>query len=340
MQLTRYDRNPIFAPTPRSPWESLGVSDPAVHYDGSKVRMLYQASGTDAEHRSTLGLAESADGLIFQKVSEQPVFGPSKDGFDAGTMESPRLVKFGERFVLSYSARPFPPGHYWKGSSLTEFTPALAVDAPLAVRSNLSRGALAITKDFKSWIRLGPITNAGVDDTDVVIFPDKIDGEFVLLHRPASWIGPQYNCKKPGIWISFSDDLLIWSEDHLLAQPHYRWEGETVAAGAPPVKTPDGWILLYYGVDASGVHRVGAMLLDLKDPLRVLARTRAPILEPSTIYEKNGLQPNAMRPTGAAVIDDRLHAYYSGARTYACVATCPIGELVGHLLENEWKEPA
>jgi predicted GH43/DUF377 family glycosyl hydrolase len=212
----------------------------------------------------------------------------------------------------------------------------LPPETPHAIAENITRSGLAATKDFKTWHRFGPITQALVDNRDVIIFPDRVDNEFVMLHRPSSWIGAQYGCTKPSIWISFSEDMLVWHEDHVLAQPVYDWEAKKIGGGTPPLKTPAGWLTLYHGVDLDNVYRVGALLLDLKDPMNIIARTPKPILEPEAVYERQGIIPNVVFPCGNVVINDQLFVYYGGADRFCCVATVPMGELLDHMLSNPW----
>ncbi len=155
-----------------------------------------------------------------------------------------------------------------------------------------------------------------------------------MLHRPASWVGPQYGCEKPSIWLSFGADLMSWKNDHLLASPIHDWESEEVGGCAPPVRTARGWLVLYHGIDAEEVCRVGAMLLDLEDPRRVLGRTPAPILEPEEIYEHEGLVPNTVLPTGNVVIKDELFVYYGAAQTSTAVATAPLEDLADFVFSH------
>lgn len=337
MKFKRYDANPIISPVPGSAWESVSTCNPAAWYDGEKVRLLYRAGPDNDLHPIYLGLAESTDGFSFRRVSDQPVFGPSENGFDAGCVEDPRVVRLGEVFYVTYAARLAPPGSYWKKKEpLNVHVPAYLKNgtAPAATRWNLTRGGLAATRDFRQWLRLGPITSAHVDDRDVIIFPEKVGDRFVLLHRPGTWTGPAYGCEKPSIWISFSNDLLVWSEDHLLAQPAAGWEELKIGGNSPPVRTERGWLTLYHGVDRDFVYRVGAMMLDLEDPRRILARTREPILEPETEYERVGIVPNVVFPCGNAVIGDTLFVYYGGADTHCCVATAPLAEVVDHVMSQ------
>lgn len=335
MKLTRSDANPILKPNPDSSWENICTCNPAAWYDGKKVYLLYRGGPDTDEHPIYFGLAESTDGFHFTRVSDEPVFGPSGNGFDGGCIEDPRIVKFGDTFFVTYAARMFPPAAYWrKKFPLNAFNPPLPAEAPVAARENLTRTGLAATPDFRTWHRLGPMTDPTVDDRDVILFPEQIDGEFVMLHRPATWVGPTHGCAKPSIWLSFAEDLLDWKEEHLLAQPVFEWEAAKIGGSTPPIKTDKGWLTLYHGVDANLVYRVGALMLDLDDPLKILGRTPEPILEPETEYERVGLIPNVVFPCGNIVMGDDLFVYYGGADKVCCVATCNLSQLVDHVLTH------
>jgi predicted GH43/DUF377 family glycosyl hydrolase len=324
VKLKRFEQNPILSPVAESPWENICACNPAAWYDGQKVRLLYRGGPDNDKHPIYFGLAESTD--------------PSENGFDAGCIEDPRIIKFGDTYFVTYAARMFPPAAYWKKKfALNAFNPPLPEEAPLAARENLTRSGLAATKDFHTWHRLGPITPANVDDRDVIIFPERVGDEFVMLHRPGSWVGPEYGCEKPSIWLSFGEDMLCWTEEHLLAQPVYEWESMKIGGSTPPIRTDKGWLTLYHGVDAKRVYRVGAMMLDLEEPLKILARTPEPILEPETEHEREGLVPNVVFPCGNVVIGDELFVYYGGADKYCCVATCKLAELVDHVMSHPWK---
>lgn len=339
MKLVRYEGNPILGPVPGSDWENICATNPGAWYDDGQVHLLYRGGPDTDEHPIYLGLARSVDGFHFERVSARPVFGPDPGSFDGGCVEDPRIVKFDGTYFVTYATRMFPPAAYWrklKELTLTAYTPLLPPEAPVAARENLTRSALAATRDFKTWHRLGPITPASVDDRDAILFPERVGGRFALLHRPVSWVGPRYGCAKPSIWIALSDDLLIWPDDQILAQPHFAWESAKIGGSTPPLRTEKGWLTLYHGVDGNQVYRVGAMLLDLEDPRRVLARLPEPILEPERSYERAGLVPNVVFPCGNVVIGDRLFVYYGGADTCCCVATVGLRELVDELLRHPW----
>ncbi len=340
MKLKKYENNPIVAPIPDNQWENLVTCNPGVIYDNGKFHMLYRAAGDDEAHVIRLGYATSEDGFNFKRESSEPVFSPSIDGPDSGCVEDPRIIKMGDEFYVTYAYRPVSPGQYWKFAHDVVILPECGEDAPMAYARNLGNTGLAMTKDFKSFRRLGRLTSPVLDDRDVILFPEKINGKYVLLHRPKEYIGEKYGVKWPSIWIKFSDDMMCWEdkESHLLITGREgSWE-EKIGGSTPPLLTEDGWLVIYHGVSdgAVGQYQVGAHLLDTNDPLNLIARTPEPILSPEHYYETEGFYNKCVFPTGNCIVDGTLYVYYGGADKYIGVATCPIQELLDYL-KNECK---
>lgn len=115
------------------------------------------------------------------------------------------------------------------------------------------------------------------------------------------------------------------------------WDSRKIGAGAPPIKTKYGWLLIYQSVGEqdSGKYKIGAMLLDLKDPTKVLYRSQSPILEPDADYENNGFKAGVVYPCGAVVIGDTLYVYYGGADSYVCVATTKLESFLKELMYSQ-----
>lgn len=332
MKLEKFQGNPIVSPDEKNDWESLVTCNPGVFYDNGIFYMLYRAAGDDEEHVIRLGLATSKDGFHFERVSDLPAFSPGENNFDSGCVEDPRIVKFDNEYYITYAYRPFPPGQYWKFAHDVVKVPDCGIDAPAAIAHNLGNTGLAVTTDFKSYRRLGRITSPVLDDRDVILFPEKINGQYALLHRPKQFIGEKYGVKYPSIWIKFSDDILDWEdkESHLLLTGiEGTWE-EKIGGSTPPLKTEYGWLVIYHGVENGGLgyYRAGAILLDLENPLKVISKAPDFILEPEYDYEIEGYYRGCVFPTGNVIVDDTLYVYYGGADKYVGVATCNVHELI------------
>lgn len=318
------------APAAGSAWEGEVTTNPGAWHDTERdeVLLLYRAAGADRDHVIHLGLARSRDGLNFERVSTDPVASPLPLTPDGGCLEDPRIIRVGEWYYVTVASRPFPPGRYWEPQSgLDRPHHAFPSHFPVALRQNLTSTHLFLTRDFRTWIRAGRMTDPALDERDVVIFPEKIGGRWVTLHRPMQWHGEGFANRHPAIWIASSDDLLGWKRLQLLAKGEEAWE-DKIGANNPPLRTPYGWLQIYHGVGSDKRYRLGALLLDLNDPTRVTHRTRRPIFEPVADYETRGIYQGVCFPGGHSVLNGVYHLYYGGADVTCNVATCPLDALL------------
>jgi predicted GH43/DUF377 family glycosyl hydrolase len=185
---------------------------------------------------------------------------------------------------------------------------------------------LASTKDFKSFVRHGVIFCP--DNKDVVIFPDRIAGKFYALHRPVS---AEFE-KRYEIWISESPDLLCWGNHRILCAPRAdSWDAVKIGGSAPPFKTDGGWLEIYHGVDPDNRYCLGALLLDLDEPRKILARSDKPIFEPQADYEVNGFVPNVVFTCGLLCEGGKLKIYYGAADTRVCYAEIELQDVIESL---------
>lgn len=337
MKLNKYKKNPILSAN-ENYWEERCVLNPGVIYDEEKEKfvMLYRAAGNDKEHIIRFGLALSSDGIHFDRVGNNPIFSSTRDDADGGCVEDPRIVKIGEAYYITYAARAFAPGQYWLPESpfppiyLTE-NDVYDTSFPKYASKNITATFLAVTKDFRHYKRLGRITEARVDNRDVVLFPEKVNGKYVVISRPKFKDG---GVKMPSIWIAFTEDLLEYEKPTLLMTGEQKWETQRIGAGTPPIKTDEGWFMLYHGVDDDGVYRVGAVLMDLNNPCKIIARTKAPIMEPDQPYELDGIYNGCVFPTGAVVKNGTLYVYYGCADKYISLATADFCQLIKYLSQE------
>ena len=336
MKFEKYQGNPILTKNPKNPWESLCVLNPAViRGDDGLFYMLYRAAGNDAEHYIHVGLAISKDGIHFERQSDSPLLSPDPNGADGGGVEDPRLVKIDDYYFLTYASRPFAPGQYWRADKkYFGFQPKAG---PRVLIYNDTETHLAVSKDLRNWKKLGRITDSRNDDRDVILFPERINGKYVKVSRAMNRCGEGHPNPKPAIWISESDDLLEWPrEETLLYQGHEDWESAKIGASTPPVKTEKGWILLYHGVaEKDANYRVGALLLDLKDPKKILARTKNFLMEPEFPFETDGFYSGCVFPTGIVEVKDEYWIYYGAGDQCICLATIKKNDLLDELLKKE-----
>jgi predicted GH43/DUF377 family glycosyl hydrolase len=335
IKLQRATDNPILYPNPDHAWEDLVVLNPAVIYDDENTEfvMLYRAAGDTPMHYIYLGLATSKDGIHFERQSKEPIFAPDYDGADGGCVEDPRLIRMGEWYFLTYASRPYAPGRYWLNEPKPWMDPPKV--GPKYLLENNSATFLAITKDFRTYKKLGRITDTRLDDRDVFFFPEKINHQFVRLSRPMNWCGEGFPNANPAIWISFSDDILEWGKPELLMKGETWWESKKIGGSCPPIRTPYGWFHIYHGVsEKDHTYRVGAVILDLNDPRKIIARTPEPIFEPEAWYETKGVYEGCVFPTGNVVKDGILYVYYGAADKYVGVATAPFDRLLEEMMKR------
>ena len=315
--LKRFYKNPIIVPDPANEWESEATFNPAALYDDGKVHLLYRAVGRGGI--SCFGYASSKDGFHFEKVPSEPAYIPRKDfegvhtkptqitdlyksGCGWGGCEDPKLTAMDGRIYLTYVA--------FNGYS-----------HPRIALSSIDQA------DFhkKKWNWEDPvlISRPGVTNKSGCLLPEKIKGKYVIFHRVF-----------PHILIDYKDDLKFddgrWLEGkHRITTRPGMWDSRKISVGATPIKTDTGWLVIYHAIDDrdDSRYKIGAMILALEDPSRVLFRTSNPILEPEEHYENEG-KPGIVYPCGAVVLKNELFVYYGGGDRVACCATTQLDQFV------------
>ncbi|MFH1478737.1 MAG: hypothetical protein ABIG92_03050 [Candidatus Omnitrophota bacterium] len=303
--IVRFKKNPILTPIPEHPWENKAIFNPAsVDLEG-KIHIVYRAMSED--NTSTMGYAVSIDGLNIHKRLPEPIY-TSREEFESKKVpngnsgcEDPRITKIGNRLYMCYTA--------YNG-----------IEAPRVGMSSIS------VKDFLrhnwNWSKPVLLTPPGIDDKDACIMPEKINGQYMVIHRIKNQICVDF--------VNSLDKALeevtkgIW-----LMGPRYgMWDSKKIGLAGVPIKTKAGWLFLYHGVGEDHHYRLGAALLDLKNPLKVLARTNEAILEPEKRYEREGQVPNVVFPCGHVLRKDTLYHYYGGADSVIGVATMKLSTLL------------
>lgn len=327
LSLSRSEKNPVLSPTSH-PWESAGVMNPAATLAAGRVHLFYRAVGTDGVSR--IGYASSKDGVQFNDRLPYPVFTLSESidpitrdriistrpdlvasgGSFAGA-EDPRAVVIDDRLYLTFQA-------FSSWESLRIGVTSISVDDLMKKKWN-----------FTPPVYLSP---RGQVHKNWVIFPELFNGKFALLHG--------FDEERTHAQIEYLDTLDREPATPIKSSATFRdavdpsvWDSKMRGAGPPPIKTGKGWLVLYHANDAREPHRykVGALLLDLHDPEKILARTKAPILAPDAWYENEGAKAGIVYASGAVVYGDQLTVYYGGADSVVCSATNSLSRILREL---------
>lgn len=305
IQLERV-KDVILEPIAEHKWESRAVLNPGTIREGDIVHILYRA--VEGENFSTIGYAKlDRNGNVLERRPE-PVIKRETDQEKQGC-EDARIVKFDDTYYIFYTA--------YNGTTV--------------------RVAAASTTDFLTYKKHGVII-PGVNNKDAMIFPELINNKVILIHRVEPNIQFAYF---DSIEQMLSGDENYWKnyleriDEFTVMRPEFDWEYSKIGAGAPPIKTARGWLMIYHGVDKNLVYRAGAALLDLEDPTKIIGRLPYPVLEPKRKYELKGDVPNVVFPEGTALFDDELLVYYGGADKVIAMASVNINELLDALLEKE-----
>lgn len=321
--LERFQQNPIISPTTHTHWESKATFNPSAVFGDGKVHLIYRAIGsTDI---SVFGYASSSDGFSIDKRGKHPAYVQKRYKFDRrlsepisyssgggwnGGCEDPRLTLLGDTVYMLYTA----------------------FDGWNSVRIAMTRISF---KDFVDerwdWSPHVYISPPGEIHKNWVLFPEKIDGKYAILHGIS-----------PNILVDYFDDLAEFDGTKFIpSKPpsggrRGQWDNWRRGVGPAPIKTKEGWLVLYHAMDVNDPNRykLGAMLLDLKDPTKVRAVSKQPILEPDEMYENEGFKAGVIYACGAIVTDGWLFVYYGGADTVVCVATVKLNLLLKSLISE------
>ncbi|MFA5931997.1 MAG: hypothetical protein WC793_01305 [Candidatus Paceibacterota bacterium] len=340
LKLSKSLHNPIFKPTSYA-WESQAVFNPAVVSSGGRIHLFYRALGNDGISR--IGYASSKDGINFDDRLFYPVY------FLKNAEEIKEHWPFTSPSRPIYDAMLYASGGGWGGC---EDPRTVLMDGNVHMTFNVFSGwnsmrvaVISIKEEDlfnKKWIwkNFSYLSRLGDRQKNWVLFPEKINGKFAIFHNldkgDPSQVGVAFvnkldNSETPmgsGVGSEAPDPQIL--PDHVVA-----WHKRTRSAAAPPIKTKDGWLLLYHAMDKDDGNRykLGALLLDLKDPRKVLYRAAHPILEPDAWYE-NDWKPGIIYASGAIMIKDKLFVYYGGGDKYIGVASIPLNDLIDSMKKN------
>lgn len=326
--LERVAENPIIEPRAQYAWEAFASFNPAAILLDNRIHLLYRAQGYHGQ--SVLGYAKSTNGIRIDERSPKPVFVPERldltdtalypltSGGGTGGCEDPRLVAIDDTVYLMYVAFD---GSHPPGVALTH----IRVDDFL--------------KQNWRWAKPRLISKPGQIQKNWVLFPEKIHGQYAILHGLTPEIKIEYldsldNLGKTTYVESLSSH---GGRGYIDTERLAAWDNIVRGTGAPPLLTSAGWLVFYHGMDMRdpGKYKVGVLLLDREHPETVLRRAGEPVLEPETIYENNGHKRGVVYVCGAVIKDKTLFVYYGASDRTTAVATAPIDTFLNDLLKDQ-----
>ncbi|HCE45248.1 MAG TPA: glycosidase [Lentisphaeria bacterium] len=300
--LKRHPKNPILTPQ-ELPFDAYTVFNAGTARYKGKILLLLRIETT--ERKTVFHVATSSDGIKF-KVSKDPINYPLSELEKLGNRAhrfDMRITPMDGTFYVCHAVWLDP----W-GSCI----------------------AIAKTDDF---VNFKQISMSVPSNRNAVLFPEKINGKYIRLERPQNIDG------SGSTWTSESNDLIHWGNPRPVKIPCTDWSNRKNGPGCIPIKTAEGWLEIYHGTCMTAStenYYLGACLLDLKDPSKVLAAPRKFILAAEETYECVGQVPNVVFTGGACEMDDgKLNIYYGGADTRICLAQTTVKELVGFCLKNK-----
>ncbi len=267
------------------------MKDPKLNASDARV---INYDGTEYLTRiSHLRLLFSDDGINFEASEAHPaIFG--KGDYESYGIEDCRVSQIEGTYYLTYTM----------------------------VSPNGVGVGLRTTKDWINFEKKGMIFSP--HNKDCAILEEKINGKYFALHRPSSpELGGNY------IWVSESPDSVHWGNHKCIAKTRKgKFDSKRLGAGAAPIKTKKGWLEIYHGATENNRYCLGAILLDLEDPSRVIARSQEPIMEPIATYEKTGFFGNVVFTNGHLVNGDTIKMYYGASDEHVCLASFSIMEIL------------
>jgi len=269
--------------------------------------------------------------LLISVVEHAATHGVGRDVGQTRVARSKDGINFtlsDKNFIETQSKEyPYPLCHHFIDNRVTKIDDWYYIITPVMVNGYDSPvGMLGRTNDFENYERIDIITQP--KNRGASLFPEKINGKYYKLDRPGGGDGGDGD-----IWISASEDLVHWGEFKPVIAAGYRfWNVEKIGP-TPPIRTDEGWLEIMHGVfsPAGGTYYyIGAILLDLDEPWKVVGKTNSYLMMPEEVYEKHGNCDNTIFPCGAIpkYDKDELWLYYGATDFSICLATGSLSEIV------------
>ena len=299
----RCEKNPILT-VDDWPYQAHSVFNPAAAIVNGIILLIVRVE----DHRgfSHLTVARSKNGIDGWEIDTEPTFAPDPVNYpeEIYGIEDPRITYIDEmgKWAVAYTA--------------------YSDSGPLP--------ALAFTEDFRNFDRVGAILPP--ENKDAAVFPVRFNGRWAMLHRPVSGMAGA----KANIWISFSPDMRYWGDHEVLlyAREGGWWDARKIGLSPQPLRTSDGWLIMYHGVrqtTSKASYRLGLALLDLEDPRKVLHRSEGWVFGPREMYERSGDVNDVVFPCGWVLVDDEIRIYYGSADVSVSMASAKLRDVLDYI---------
>ncbi len=328
--IKKSDSNPIITPNSNS-WESCGTFNPAIVDIDGTIHILYRAVGDDGG--SVIGYAISKDGIHIDERLPYPIYRPtgsfelrvasisrpifpynSGPSYDAwGGCEDPRIARIDDILYMIYTA-------------FNGVNPPCVAMTSIKVSDFLGR-------KWDKWKKPVLVSPQNQANKNWVIFPEKINGKYAILHSIT-----------PNIQVEYLDNLDFEKNPNI--KSFYKqvknkgvWDTVIRGVGPTPLRIDEGWLVFYHAINEKepGKYKIGAMILDYKDPTKILYKSSFPIIEPDKKYENEGFKGGIVYTCGATIKGDDIILYYGGADTVVCVASCNLKNFIQQIKDNNGK---
>lgn len=307
-------KNPILLPNKENDWEAQATFNGCVIRDRGKFHLVYRAISSPRSYLSqnmaisSIGYAISSDGIHFK--NRRRLIKPEHE-WEIFGCEDPRITKLNGKYFIFYTAL----------SSYPLTPPGIKI-------------GVAITRNFKEIKERHLVTF--FNSKAMALFPKKINGKIVGIltvntDLPPAKIGIAFFDREEQIWSQkYWENWLALLDANVISLQ--RTENDQVEVGAPPVETRHGWLLIYSYIknylSTPRTFGIEAVMLDFKNPLKIVGRTRKPFMVPQEDYELYGNVPNVIFPSGVIIENGKLFIYYGAADTTCCLAKCSLKSLL------------
>ena len=320
-------------------FEDKAVLNPACIKVGQIVHMFYRAISQN--NISSIGYCQLKNNKIIKRL-KKPVLFPEHD-YEKMGVEDPRITFLDGTYYLIYTAHD---GHnalvaYATSKDLLHFTkhglisPKISYDeAEDIFRESKIKESYTL---FEMLYKEKEGKNILLFEKDASLFPQKINHKFALLHRILPGIQVVYFDKFSDLNLDYWRNYFKHLGKFIVLDPLFKFENRNIGGGCPPIKTKDGWLIIYHAVEDTSlgkIYHAGAALLDLNNPLKVIGRLKEPLFSPDTIWEKNGIIKNVVFPTGAVVNGKKLYIYYGCADKLIAAKSIILAKLLTRLKKN------